>query len=128
MTNVQSLVRLCTHVRGNLFEELSRAYCAFCEIDALQTGSTKLHKTKLHSLVSRGPNLGELLFPHKHEDGFYVVSKTRFEKDYVLVATEAEILPWLEKGYGLRMSNPDKGITGPSLMSPKSIFRPVILK
>lgn len=84
-------------------------------------------KHGLHAFVSRGTNLGELLFPHKHDDGCYVVSKTRFEDDYVRLANETEILPWLEKGYGLRMSNPDKGITAPSLISPESIFRPVFL-
>lgn len=87
----------------------------------------KLPKRQLHAFVSRGARLGELLFPHKHDDGCYVVSKTRFEDDYVRLANETEILPWLEKGYGLRMSNPDKGITAPSLISPESIFRPVVL-
>lgn len=81
----------------------------------------------LHAFVSRGANAGELLFPHQHEDGSYVVSKTRFEDDYVRLARPAEILPWLEKGYGLRMSNPAKGINAPSLIMPESIFRPVLI-
>ncbi len=92
-----------------------------------KNGITKLPKHQLHAFVSRGANLGELLFPHKHDDGSYVVSKTRFKDDYVRLAKETEILPWLEKGYGLRMSNLDKGITAPSLISPESIFRPVVL-
>lgn len=92
-----------------------------------KNGREKLPKSQLHAFVSRGARLGELLFPHKHEDGSYVVSKTRFEDDYVRVAKETDILPWLEKGYGLRMSNPEKGITAPSLISPESIFRPVAL-
>ncbi|RWM88949.1 MAG: hypothetical protein EOR84_25625 [Mesorhizobium sp.] len=83
-------------------------------------------KLGLHAFVSRGKRMGELLFPHKHEDGTYVVSKTRFEDDYVRVGNESEILSWLEKGFGLRMSNPDKGIKAPSLIMPESIFRPVI--
>ncbi|NEI57974.1 hypothetical protein GR200_05145 [Rhizobium leguminosarum] len=82
-------------------------------------------KPHLHAFVSRGANSGEMLFPHLHEDGTYVVSKTRFEGDYVHLAAEDEILPWLEKGYGLRMSNPDKGIISPSLITPESIYRPV---
>jgi len=86
-----------------------------------------MSKYGLHSFVSRGARVGELLFPHKHEDGVYVVSKTRFEKDYIRVAKESEILPWLEKGYGLRMSNSAKGITVPSLITPESIFRPVVV-
>lgn len=84
-------------------------------------------RTRLHGFVSRGARVGEILFPHKHEDGAYVVSKTRFEEDYIRVANEDEILRWLEQGYGLRMSNPAKGITAPSLIAPKSIFRPIIL-
>jgi len=66
--------------------------------------------------------------PHKHEDGSYVVSKTRFEDDYVRVASESDILPWLEKGYGLRMSNPAKGIKAPSLIAPESIYRPIVVE
>lgn len=84
-------------------------------------------KHGLHAFVSRGSRSGELLFPHKHEDGSYVVSKTRFEIDYIRVTRESEILPWLEKGYSLRMSNPANGIAAPSLIKPESIFRPVIL-
>lgn len=84
-------------------------------------------KLDLHAFVSRGANAGELLFPHQHEDGTYVVSKTRFEDDYVRLACPAEILPWLEKGYGLRMSNPAKGIKAPSLIAPELIFRPVLV-
>lgn len=83
-------------------------------------------KHRLHAFVSRGARSGELLLPHKHEDGTYVVSKTRFEDDYVRIRKEGEILAWLEKGYGLRMSNPDKGVKAPSLIMPESIFRPVI--
>jgi len=83
-------------------------------------------KHGLHAFVSRGARSGKLLFAHKHEDETYVVSKTRFEDDYIRVAKESEILPWLERGFGLRMSNPDEGIKAPSLIMPESIFRPVI--
>lgn len=84
-------------------------------------------KIDLHAFVSRGNNKGEILFPHQHEDDSYVVSKTRFESDYVRLARSAEILPWLEKGFGLRMSNPARGIKAPSLIMPESIFRPVLI-
>lgn len=80
----------------------------------------------LHAIASRGARAGKLLFPHRHEDGTYVVSKTRFEEDYVRLMREDEILHWLEKGYGLRMSNPAQGIKAPSLISLESIFRPVL--
>ncbi|MDR6190598.1 hypothetical protein QE372_002913 [Agrobacterium pusense] len=79
----------------------------------------------LHAFVSRGANMGQILFPHAHEDGTYVVSKTRFEDDYIRISDSGEILPWLEKGYCLRMSNPDEGIRAPSLIAPESIYRPV---
>lgn len=84
---------------------------------------TPKHKLHLHAFVSRGAKLGEMLFPHVHEDGTYVVSKTRFEDDYVHLTDPRDILSWLEKGYGLRMSNPDKGIKSASLITPKSIYR-----
>lgn len=83
-------------------------------------------KVKLHAFVMRGKNAGLMLFPHRHEDGKYVVSKTRFEKDYERVEAH-EVLPMLEKGYGLRMSNAAEGITAPRLIVPESIFRPVKL-
>ncbi|WP_299865697.1 hypothetical protein [uncultured Hoeflea sp.] len=84
-------------------------------------------KLDLHAFVSRGANTGELLFPHQHEDGTYVVSKTRFEADYIRMKSKPDILQWLEKGYSLRMSNPANGITAPSLITPESIYRPVIM-
>lgn len=67
-------------------------------------------KPKLHAFVARGPKAGAMLFPHKHRDGSYVVSTTRFEKDYIKVFDSADLLNWLEKGYRLRMSNKDAGV------------------
>lgn len=81
----------------------------------------------LHAFVSRGPNFGTILYPHKHKDGRYVVSMTRFEKDYVYVDHANDILGWLEKGYRLRMSNKDAGVPSPSLVEPGAIFRPVAI-
>lgn len=80
---------------------------------------------KLHAFVARGPGAGTRLFPHRHEDGTYVVSMTRFERDYVRVANESALLDWLERGYKLRMSNPTEGASAPRLISPESIYRPV---
>lgn len=82
--------------------------------------------TKLHAFVARGPSAGTILKPHRHEDGAFVVSKSRFARDYIRVRDEADLLGWLEKGYKLRMSNPNAGITAPSLVAASSIFRPVI--
>jgi hypothetical protein len=81
----------------------------------------------LHAFVSRGPNAGTLLFPHEHEDGNYVVSMTRFERDYKRVSDPADLLGWFEKGYRLRMSNPAAGVPAPSLIAPSAIYRPVRL-
>lgn len=82
----------------------------------------------LHAIVARGPHVGRLLYPHRHQDGAYVVSMTRFERDYVRIADEADLIGWLEKGYRLRMSNPDEGIAAPSLVEPGAIYRPILLK
>ena len=78
----------------------------------------------LHAFVARGPDKGTIVFPHKHEDGMFVVSKTRFERDYVRVK-DSDILSWLKQGFGLRMSNPALGIVGPRLFAPPSIYAPV---
>jgi hypothetical protein len=66
-----------------------------------------------------------LLYPHLHEDGNFVVSQTRFIKDYVYVSDEAELERWLLKGFRLRMSNLEAGIAAPSLIEPRKIYRPV---
>jgi hypothetical protein len=84
-----------------------------------------LKKRHLHAFVSRGPNAGTLLYPHKHEDEAYVVSMTRFERDYIRVTDPDDLLGWLEKGYRLRMSNPAAGVPAPSLIAPSAIYRPV---
>lgn len=81
----------------------------------------------LHAFVTRGPQAGTLLFPHKHRDGSYVVSMTRFEKDYVHITDPTDLLGWLEKGYRLRMSHRDGGVASPSLIEPGKIYRPVKL-
>lgn len=80
-----------------------------------------------HAFVSRGPKAGTVLYPHIHADGCYVVSLTRFGKDYIRVADPAALLGWLEKGYRLRMSNEKAGVASPSLIEPGSIYRPVQL-
>ncbi|MGE5563621.1 MAG: hypothetical protein ACM3ZV_10000 [Bacillota bacterium] len=82
----------------------------------------------LLAFVSRGPKKGTLLYPHKHEDGAYIVSMTRFERDYIRVPDAADLLGWLEKGYRLRMSNPAAGVLAPSLIVPSAIYRPIALK
>lgn len=67
----------------------------------------------LHAFVARGPKAGTLLYPHKHRDGRYVVSMTRFETDYTYLADPLELITWLEKGFRLRMSNKEAGVAAP---------------
>ena len=81
----------------------------------------------LHSFVARGAQAGIRLLPHKHRDGSYVVSMTRFERDDIRVTDGADLIGWLEKGYRLRMSNKDCGVPSPSLIEPGAIYRPICL-
>ena len=71
----------------------------------------------LEAVVSRGPNKGTMLSPHLQNDT-YIVSVTRYEKDYIRVRSVDEIIPYLQKGFSLRMSAPK---LAPSLINPKSI-------
>lgn len=70
--------------------------------------------------VKRGKNLGKPLLPHRYMDGTYVVSETRFERDYKRVQSLNEAVEWVKKGYCLRMSNPAEGVP-PSLIQPSAI-------
>jgi len=84
----------------------------------------KLHpeeksKLKIVAQVSRGPQKGEIVTPHQHEDGTYVVSPTRFKKDYIRVVTLEDFASQIRNGLNGRMSSPV--VRGPRLFSPKSI-------
>ncbi len=74
---------------------------------------------KITAKVSRGPQKGEIVRPQRHEDAMYVVSPTRFEKDYIRVATLEEFARQVRKGLKGRMSSPS--VKGPRLFSSKSI-------
>jgi hypothetical protein len=64
-------------------------------------------------------DIGEIQFD---ADGCFVVSKTRFDKDYVRLTGELEIAGWLQRGYHLLMSNQAvEGHRAPSLIAPASI-------
>ena len=72
--------------------------------------------------VRQGVAVGTVLRPHKHADGCYVVSETRFAKDYIRVPSEAKLPAWIAKGFGIRMSNPNAPThRPPSLIVPASI-------
>ncbi len=62
---------------------------------------------KLKAYKSRGEYKGEPIYPHKHKDGTYVASPSRFEVDYVYVDTEEELEALVRSGLGARMSSPD---------------------
>lgn len=77
---------------------------------------------KLQYVVKRGSAVGTVLRPHRHADGTYVVSMTRFERDYIRVASEDDLAEWVDRGYRVRMSNPDVAShRSPSLIAPASI-------
>ena len=58
---------------------------------------------KIQYTVKRGKAIGTVLTPHRYADGSFVVSKTRFKKDYLHVV-EADIPGYLALGFKLRMS------------------------
>jgi hypothetical protein len=61
----------------------------------------------LKAKVSRGKYEGTPLFPHLHEDGMYVATRTRYKADYVRVKSLEQLEALVQQGYGARMSNPD---------------------
>lgn len=78
---------------------------------------------RYYALVTSGREKGIRLYPHRYQDGSYVVSRTRFERDYIRIASVDEIGSYLDKGYSLRMSNPDSEYhRSPSLIAPSSIL------
>ena len=69
--------------------------------------------------VKRGHAVGTRLAPHKHKDGTYVASRTRFERDYLRVDSLDALVEHWRAGYGIRMSTGPGGV--PSLVSAASI-------
>jgi hypothetical protein len=79
-------------------------------------------KKEIHFVVQRGKAANTILYPHLHADGCYVVSPSRFEKDYIRVRSIDEVEIYLGRGYSLRMSNQDSANhRAPSLIAPGSI-------
>lgn len=64
---------------------------------------------------------GKPLYPHKHKDGMYVASHSRFEVDYIRVETLEQLQALVAAGYGARMSNPALKVA-PSLVVSKNII------
>lgn len=73
-----------------------------------------------HAKISRGNHKGKILTPHKHEDGMYVATTSRFEGDYVRVESIDELIALIQSGYGARMSNSSTG-NAPSYIVNKNI-------
>ena len=77
---------------------------------------------KIRYVVKRGRSVGTVLTPHLHEDNHFVVSFTRYAKDYQRVKDEKDLPDWIAKGFSVRMSNPSvKSHRSPSLIAPASI-------
>lgn len=89
--------------------------------------------SKLKAYKSRGEYKGEPIYPHKHKDGTYVASPSRFEVDYVYVDTEEELEALVRSGLGARMSSPDikqaaSLITGDNIEFTDSSSPPVMVR
>ena len=78
--------------------------------------------TAMSFVVSRGDEPGTILTPHLHDDGKYVASMSRFEKDYVRVESIRELGILAKHGFSIRMSCLDSAKhRAPSLISPASL-------
>ena len=75
---------------------------------------------KIYAVVSRGPQKGETVTPHLHDDGKYVVSPTPFERDHVRAATLEGFASKIRKGVKGRFYFPIA--KGPRLFSQSSIY------
>lgn len=68
---------------------------------------------------------GVVTVPHEYTrysgTGKYVVSKTKYKKDYIFCDSLDEVAAYSECGYKVRMSNPAKGINSPSGIVRKSL-------
>lgn len=72
--------------------------------------------------VTRGNEVETVLTPHLHEDGKYVASMTRFERDYVRVESVRELGILAKHGFSIRMSSFSSiNHRAASLISPRSL-------
>ena len=75
---------------------------------------------RVTATITRGAKKGVPLVPHRHADGKYVVSESRFKDDYIYLGSIDEVVEHVRAGYKLRMS-PADGSAAASLISPGSI-------
>lgn len=79
-------------------------------------------KIEITYVVTRGSGRGVVLTPHVHEDGKYVASMTRFERDYIRVESLRELQILAQHGFSIRMSSSQSTThRAPSLISPESL-------
>ena len=72
--------------------------------------------------VRRGFERGIILIPHLYADEKYVASPTRFQQDYIRVSSVGALVPLIEKGLKIRMSNKSSRYRrAPSLIAPESL-------
>ena len=73
----------------------------------------------ISAIVTRGPNKGTVMRPHRYQAGYFLISKVSNRLgDATKVANESELESWVHIGYGIRMSAP--GVS-PSLFMPRGI-------
>jgi len=71
----------------------------------------------VHYTIKCGKNAGVLLRPHRHLDGKYVVSPSRFSRDYLRFnSIDEAVAVATAKGFGIRMSDPGNPKLAPSLI------------
>ena len=75
---------------------------------------------RIEYVIRSGRNRGIVCTPHVHSDGRYVVSKTRFARDYIRLSSLHDVFAHLLQGHRLRMSAPEVP-TAPSLIALPSL-------
>ncbi len=57
------------------------------------------------AIITRGPNKGTVMKPHRYRNGYFLVSKgSNLRTDAKEVLIETELKTWVQRGYGVRMS------------------------
>ncbi len=78
--------------------------------------------TRIYAISQRGKNKGAVLTPHRYEGGFFVVTKGRHSSDPRHEVRHAnELVDWIARGYGIRMSSASP-LHAPSTFMPQSLI------
>jgi len=81
----------------------------------------------LQGQVKSGQYKDQLLFPHKHQNGMYVATTSRYEEDYIRVSTIEELEALVKSGYGARMSNPNNDNAPSYIVHHNLTFTPEVI-